>query len=92
MNTYNLADIKKNKNMRMRSVDGTFYLFGNGQCFELNELGALTWKYIDNDMSTEEFCEKVAVKYKENDLNKIQNDVNEFVVFLKDNGLVDINE
>lgn len=73
----------------MRSINGKYYLYGNGSCFELNEIGALTWKYIDENMTTNEFCTKVGKKYNEENIEKIENDVNEFIDFLRNKGMIE---
>lgn len=89
---YDLDRLKKNKKVRMRALDGKYYLFGNGVCFELNELGALTWKYIDEGMSTAEFCIKVGEKYSEKNVEKIENDIYEFIDFLRAKRMIETIE
>lgn len=88
---YDMKTMKKNEAMRIRKVGKEYYLFGNGVCFELNELGALTWNYLGGDLSTDVFCMKVSQKYKEEDVDKIKRDVNEFLSFLTEQKVASVD-
>jgi len=85
----NFDEYTKNTTYRVRSVEGKYYIFGNHKCFELNELGAIVWKYIEEEISVEDFCKRVIRKYKDCTYEGVFEDLNKFIEFLVLEGMID---
>lgn len=61
----NFSDLYKNKKFKVREIEGKYYLYGNGSCYLLNDMGAIVWKYVGKDMMSDEFIGKVNTKYED---------------------------
>ncbi len=89
---HNFEQIVRKEGLRVRGIESEYYIIGNGKCYKLNELGALVIKYTGQKMELKDFCAKVSQKYHEEDLDKIEKDVLNYIDFLKEEGLIYINE
>lgn len=75
-------DIKsysKNPNFRMREVNGEYYLFGEGKCFLVNQLGKIVWIAISKDITHAELIDKINAKYVDCNKEMIEKDIDAFL-------------
>lgn len=92
MKISNLRYVRKNDNIKLRMVANKYYLFGNGQCLETNEIGAIIWKYLGNEVEINEFAKKVSKKYEYQNIDGIIEDTLKYIGFLSENHLVQVYE
>ncbi|MFQ7133770.1 MAG: PqqD family protein [Oscillospiraceae bacterium] len=84
----NFSDLYKNKKFKVREIEGKYYLYGNGSCYLLNDMGAIVWKYVGKDMMSDEFIGKVNTKYEDTTPDQIRTDVDSYINFLISIGAV----
>ena len=82
------SKLYRNKKFRVREIEGKYYLYGNGACYLLNDMGAIAWKYIGKNMTLDEFVGKVNTKYKDTTPTQIRTDVDSYISFLISIGAV----
>ena len=75
----NFSTYERNINYRMRELNGKYYLFGENNCFEVNQIARLIYLAIGRDLSLENFVCKVSKKFQYDDIIKIEKDTIEFL-------------
>lgn len=89
----NMNELKKTDNLHLRKLSDKYYVFGTEVCFELNELGAVIFRYIGSDMPISNLL--IGLKKRFNyDISeeRIQHDIYDFIDNLINLKLVKINE
>lgn len=79
---------KRNIVYRMRTIGGKNILFGENQCFELNEVALIIWNNLNGENSVEDLICKISEQYdaeketiKRDVLGFINEMVNKNVIF-----------
>lgn len=84
----NLNQLYRQDNVRIRKIENVFYLVCGRACYEINETGALIVNAIGKDLSIDKVCEKLSQIYKYTEIEQIRDDVEKFIEFIVDNGIV----
>lgn len=85
----NMNEVARRESVRLRKIDNSYYIADTVKCYEANNLGAIVFKYIGQDIKIDELCNKVADKFNFHDLKVIKSDVLNYIEFLVKEGLVD---
>lgn len=73
---------KTDLKFRLRTIAKRPILFGNGKCFELNEVAVQIWNGMDGMTDVEEIINDLAAEY-DCTRERLEKDVCEFIEFLK---------
>jgi len=63
---------------RVRKINNMVYLFGEGECFELNELGNLIWVSLEKEKTLNEIVDIIEKEF-DADRGTIENDASAFI-------------
>lgn len=74
----NTGLFKRNIVYRVRTINKKNVLFGENQCFELNELALLIWNNLDGENSIDDLINMIAEEY-DADKSDIKKDIEEFI-------------
>lgn len=88
MKISNLNEFKRNSSLVIRKIEGSFFFLVGQDAFEANEIGAIIVNLAGRDMSIEDLHLKISRKYSFNDLEQIRDDVNEYLEFLTNEGIL----
>lgn len=85
--------IIKNKNVHAKSVEGKSFLIDieSASILELNEVGSLIWKLLDQTVQTDEISDTLAETYDVTAM-QAQKDIQHFLGELKKCGLISMEE
>jgi hypothetical protein len=76
---------KRNIVYRIRTISSRNILFGDNQCFELNELALIIWNNLNGENTIEDLVIKISEEY-DADKETVRQDVLDFI-----NGMVNKN-
>lgn len=88
----NLNQLSTNNRIILRKIQKQYYLIVGSSCYEINNTGASIVNVIGQDLSIQELCKKISVKYNFTDIAVIERNLIEFISFLIDEGVISINE
>jgi hypothetical protein len=69
---------RKNIVYRVRTINGQNILFGDNQCFQLNEIAAIIWNNLNGENTIADIANIIAEEYSV-DKEVIMDDVNSFI-------------
>ena len=84
MKVDNMNQLKRSDNTRIRKIELSYYLIKSGECYEINEIGALVVNAIGK------VCERLSKMYNYENLKVIECDVRKFIDYLIENKIVDL--
>lgn len=90
MKVDNMNQLKRSDNTRIRKIELSYYLIKSGECYEINEIGALVVNAIGKDLSISKVCERLSKMYNYENLKVIECDVRKFIDYLIENKIVDL--
>jgi|GEM_PF-1556035 len=90
MKIENMNQLKRMNNTRIRKIEQSYYLISNGECFELNEIGALVVNAIGKDLSFGKVCMRLSDIYSYKNIEIIERDVSNYIDYLIENDIVTI--
>ncbi|WDV47205.1 PqqD family protein [Clostridiaceae bacterium M8S5] len=78
---------KRNIVYRVRTINKKSILFGDNQCFELNEVASMIWANLDGENAINDLVSMIAEEYKV-DINIVKEDVNKFITEMVKNKVI----
>lgn len=69
---------KRNIIYRVRTINNRNILFGDDQCFELNELALMVWNNLNGKYTINELVNNISEQY-DSDKESINKDVSDFI-------------
>lgn len=88
----NFKIYNRKSNLRVRKFNEEYYMLCSGKCYEINEIGAIIVKYLGQDIEVKELSNKINEVYSDTNPEIIEKDIEVFISFLYDEGLIYINE
>lgn len=90
MTINNMNQLSRTNNSRIRKIEEHYYLINKGECYQLNEIGALIVNAVGKDLPMDRVYSRLSEIYGFDDLDTIAKDVNNYVRFLLKENLVKI--
>lgn len=78
----NMNQLSRINNSRIRKIEEHYYLINTGDCYQLNEIGALIVNAVGKDLPMARVYSRLSEMYGLDDIETIAKDVDDYINFL----------